>query len=113
MLFSTFDFSGLARNMMKYWVFSVLCMAYSASAYEDFDTELSEVEADPRLFFVNFTSSLVQVNSTILAYALLALAIAGAAAVALYYLYLESASAGSGYGQYSQYSQNSYGYQSR
>jgi len=88
-------------------------MAYSASAYEDFDTELAEVEADPRLFFVNFTSSLVQVNSTILAYALLALAIAGAAAVALYYLYLESASAGSGYGQYSQYGQNSYGYQSR
>merc|ERR1712025_742387 len=73
----------------------------------------SEVEADPRLFFVNFTSSLVQVNSTILAYALLALAIAGAAAVALYYLYLESASAGSGYGQYSQYGQNSYGYQAR
>jgi len=88
-------------------------MAYGASAYEDFDTELAEVEADPRLFFVNFTSSLVQVNSTILAYALLALAIAGAAAVALYYLYLESASAGSGYGQYSQYGQNSYGYQSR
>jgi len=105
--------TGLARKMMKYWVFSVLCMAYSACAYEDFETELSEVEADPRLFFVNFTSSLVQVNSTILAYALLALAIAGAAAVALYYLYLESASAGSGYGQYSQYGQNSYGYQSR
>jgi len=105
---------GLARTiMMRYLVFSLLCMAYGASAYEDFDTELAEVEADPRLFFVNFTSSLVQVNSTILAYALLALAIAGAAAVALYYLYLESASAGSGYGQYSQYGQNSYGYQSR
>jgi len=104
---------GLTSDMMKYWLFAVLCMAYSASAYEDFETELSEVEADPRLFFVNFTSSLVQVNSTILAYALVALAIAGAAAVALYYLYLESASAGSGYGQYSQYSQNSYGYQSR
>jgi len=99
--------------MMRYLVFSLLCTAYGASAYEDFDTELAEVEADPRLFFVNFTSSLVQVNSTILAYALLALAIAGAAAVALYYLYLESASAGSGYGQYSQYGQNSYGYQSR
>ena len=73
---------------------------------------MSEVEADPRLFFVNFTSSLLTVNSTILAYAVLALAIAGAAAVALYYLYLESASSG-GYGQYSQYGQNSYGYQSR
>merc|ERR1711881_713312 len=92
--------TGLARIMMKYWVFSLLCMAYSASAYEDFDTELSEVEADPRLFFVNFTSSLVQVNSTILAYALLALAIAGAAAVALSYLYLESQSSSSGYGSY-------------
>ena len=98
---------------MNYLAVAVLCLAYSASALEDFDSELSTVEADPRLFFVNFTSSLVQVNSTILAYALIALAIAGAAAVALYYLYLESASAGSGYGQYSQYSHNTYGYQSR
>merc|ERR1711913_153514 len=47
---------------------------------------------DPRLFFVNFTSSLVAVNTTLLAYV-------GAAAVALYYLYLESQSSSS-YGSY-------------
>jgi len=87
---------------MKYWALSILCLACSsAHAYEDLlDSELAEVEADPRLFFVNFTSSLVQVNATILAYGLLFLAIVGAAAVALYYLYLESASGSSGgYGQ--------------
>ena len=86
---------------MKYWALSILCLACSAYAYEDLlDSELAEVEADPRLFFVNFTSSLVQVNATILAYGLLFLAIVGAAAVALYYLYLESASGSSGgYGQ--------------
>jgi len=64
---------------------------------DDFD--LSEAEADPRLFFVNFTSSLVTVNTTLLAYGLIFLAILGAAAVALYYLYLESQSSSS-YGSY-------------
>lgn len=58
--------------------------------------------SDPRLFFANYTSSLVSVNSTLLAYGLLALAMGGAAAVALYYLYLESATASaSSYGAYS------------
>jgi len=96
---------------MKYWALSVLCLACGAQAYDvDLDTELAEAEADPRLFFVNFTSSLVQVNATILAYGLLFLAILGAAAVALYYLYLESASGSSGgYGQ--GYSNQGYGYQ--
>ena len=84
-------------------------MGTGAQAYAvDLDSELASVEADPRLFFTNFTSSLIQVNSTILAYALVGLAIAGAAALALYYLYIESANASSGYGQ--GYSSN-YGYQ--
>lgn len=72
--------------------------------------DLSEFdgEAEPRLFFANFTSSLVAVNSTLLAYALVGLAIAGAAGLALYYLYLQSASGG-GYGQYGNYGYQ-YGY---
>jgi len=64
-----------------------------------------------RLFFVNFTSSLVQVNTTILAYGLIFLAVVGAAAVALYYLYLESQNSGgygSSYGSYNQYNYQSY-----
>ena len=73
---------------------------------DDFD--LAEAEAYPRLFFVNFTSSLVAVNTTLLATGLIILAILGAAAVALYYLYLESQSSncrgsecpGYGYGNY-------------
>ncbi len=80
------------------------------------DFELSEFEGagegDPRLFFANFTSSLVTVNSTLLAYALVGLAVAGAAGLALYYLYLQSASSGAGgYGYGNSY--NQYGYQSR
>jgi len=78
------------------------------------DFELSESESDPRLFFANFTSSLITVNSTLLAYALVGLAVAGAAGLALYYLYLQSASSGAGgYGYGNQYSYNQYGYQSR
>jgi len=75
---------------------TLLAMVAFASA-DDFD--LTEAEADPRLFFVNFTSSLVTVNTTLLAYGLIFLAILGAAAVALYYLYLESQSSSS-YGSY-------------
>merc|ERR1712211_115731 len=68
-----------------------------------------ESNGDPRLLFANFTSSLIAVNSTLLAYALVGLAIAGAAGLALYYLYLQSASSGGGYGQYSNYGYQ-YGY---
>ena len=94
---------------MYYTAVFLALMAVGAQAYSvDLDSELAEVEADPRLFFVNFTSSLIQVNSTILAYALVGLAIAGAAALALYYLYIESSNSSGGYGQ--SYGQN-YGYQ--
>jgi hypothetical protein len=67
-----------------------------------------EDASDPRLFCANYTSSLVSVNSTLLAYALLALALGGAAALALYYLYLESASqSSSSYGSYGSYGNDS------
>jgi len=99
---------------------TLLLLALAAFARAD-DFDLQEAEADPRLFFVNFTSSLVQVNATILAYGLIFLAIVGAAAVALYYLYLESQSSSSGYGNsYGSYNYNynyarsnndAYGYQ--
>ena len=89
-----------------YAVLSALLVAVNAQQelvdYDDMDNEA-------RLFFVNFTSSLVQVNATILAYGLLFLAILGAAAVALYYLYLESQN--SSYGQSYGYGNNQYNYQ--
>lgn len=78
---------------------------------QDYDLADFDGQADPRLFFVNFTSSLVQVNTTILAYGLILLAIVGAAAVALYYLYLESQNSSSGYGSYgSSYQSYNYNY---
>jgi hypothetical protein len=80
---------------MKVFITLLALVAYASA--DDFD--LAEAEADPRLFFVNFTSSLVTVNTTLLAYGLIFLAILGAAAVALYYLYLESQSSSS-YGSY-------------
>ena len=88
---------------------TAVCLAFLGVGAQAYDLDSEVAEADPRLFFVNFTSSLVQVNSTILTYGLLALGIAGAAALALYYLYIESANSSSyGYGQ--SYGSN-YGYQ--
>lgn len=82
-------------------------IATVACAYEDSDLDLREETADARLFFVNFTSSLVQVNATILAYGLIFLGIIAAAAIALYYLYLESQSGGGyGYGSSGGYGSN-------
>ena len=52
---------------MKVFI-TLLAMVAFASA-DDFD--LTEAEADPRLFFVNFTSSLVTVNTTLLPYGLI------------------------------------------
>jgi len=86
---------------MKVFLTLLAMVAYVSA--DDFD--LAEAEADPRLFFVNFTSSLVTVNTTLLAYGLIFLAVLGAAAVALYYLYLESQSSSS-YGQ--SYGSNAY-----
>jgi len=78
----------------------MMMMAETVVAVEHFELVEEGTDLEPRLFFANYTSSLLSVNSTILAYALLALAMGGAAAVALYYLYLESASSSSSsYGQ--------------
>ena len=57
-----------------------------------------------RLFFANYTSSLLAVNSTLLAYALGAAAIAGAVALALYFLSTQPAA--SGYGSYNSHYQS-------
>merc|ERR1711962_1850028 len=89
-------------------------MAVQSNATElEFDLDYDS--SVPRLIFANYTSSLISVNSTILAYALLALAIAGVAAIALYYLYLEGSSAsGSSYGyQYSHQRDDYYHYDAR
>lgn len=87
----------------------LLASGLAAVSAQDFDSDLS-LASEARTFFVNFTSSLVQVNATLLAAALVIAAIIGAAAVAIYYLWLESqnqsSSSGYGYG-----SSNSYGYQ--
>ena len=89
---------------------AVLAMGLASASAQDFDSELSLAGNEARTFFVNFTSSLIQVNATLLAAALVIAAIIGAAAVAIYYLWLESQnqsqSSGYGYG-----SSNSYGYQ--
>lgn len=83
----------------------------AARADEELDAELQEFGGEARLFFVNFTSSLIQVNATILAYGLIFLAIVGAAAVALYYLFLESQKGGDEtYGSYGQSSGYNYQY---
>lgn len=77
----------------------VLALCGWGAAAQDYRAyDLSEVESDPRLFFTNFTSSLIQVNGTLLAYGLIGLAVLGAAAVAFYYLYLESQNTSSAYG---------------
>jgi len=90
-------------------IFTLLALAAVARA--DDLSLYDEDAADPRLFFVNFTSSLVQVNATILAYGLIFLAIVGAGAVALYYLYLESQNSGSSYGSsYGSYNNYNYNY---
>jgi hypothetical protein len=94
---------------MKAFYTTVALLLASAAFVSADDFDLSEnidSAETARLFFVNFTSSLVQVNATILAYGLLFLAVVGAAAVALYYLYLESQSSSGGYGSYGQNYQN-------
>merc|ERR1712110_714409 len=93
---------------------TMMIMAEAVVAVEHFELVENGSDLEPRLFFANYTSSLLSVNSTILAYALLALAIGGAAAVALYYLYLESASASSSsYGSYGHETYDYYSQQAR
>jgi len=119
----TDNFSGILRPRQQHMmptmlhnalaaITTMMMMAEAVVAAEHFELVEEGTDAEPRLFFANYTSSLLSVNSTILAYALLALAMGGAAAVALYYLYLESASSSSSsYG--SQYGHESYDYYSQ
>lgn len=66
-----------------------------------------EEDTDPRLFFANYTASLISVNSTILSYALVGIAIAGAVALVFYYLSTQGTGAtAEGYG--SQYQQRGF-----
>jgi len=89
-----------------------MMMAEAVVAAEHFELVEEGTDAEPRLLFANYTSSLLSVNSTILGYALLALSMGGALMVALYYLYLESASSSSSsYG--SQYGHENYDYYSQ
>jgi hypothetical protein len=92
---------------MKY-LCGLLLLAAGAMA-EDLDTYL-DAEADPRLFIANFTSSLIQVNATILAYALIAVAVVGAVLVGLSFLFVETANTSdSSYGSYgNQYAYGQY-----
>jgi len=86
----------------------VLLFTLACAQADSYDVELDSA-ADPRLFIANFTSSLIQVNATILAYGLIAVAIIGAVLVAISFLFLETANASdSSYGYGSSY--NSYQY---
>jgi hypothetical protein len=44
--------------------FLALLLFVAAAHADDIDAELDEYAGDARLFFVNFTSSLIQVNAT-------------------------------------------------
>merc|ERR1719516_517982 len=71
-------------------------------------------ESDARLFFANYTSSLLAVNTTILLYALAAAAVVGAVVLALYLL-ANAPSRASGYGGgygYSDYDSYARGFRS-
>ena len=103
----------MLHNALAAITIILVMMAEAIVAVEHFElVEEGTQDFEPRLFFANYTSSLLSVNSTILGYALLALSMGGAAAVALYYLYLESASSSSSsYG--SQYGHENYDYYSQ
>ena len=53
---------------------ALLLFVAAAHADGELDAELDDYAGDARLFFVNFTSSLIQVNATLLAYGLIFLA---------------------------------------
>jgi len=78
----------------------LLAMGLASASAQDFDSDLSLAS--------NFTSSLVQVNATLLAATLVIAAIIDAAAVTIYWLWLESQNQSSSYGY--EYGSNSYGY---
>lgn len=81
-----------------------VCLSFLVASSVAFNSDLLELEdsyeSDPRLFFANYTSSLISINSTILLYAVGAAAIVGAVALALYFL--ATSPAPSAYGSYQQ-----------
>ena len=90
------------------------CLAGSSKAYS-YNEDISSVgdynsggyyEQEPRFLFANFTSGLVQVNTTILTYALLAALAGGAVILVLYYLYTAQANTDSRYGYNGNYYDN-------
>jgi len=85
-------------------------------ATSDYDVIFDEFskEGDPRFLFANFTSSLLIVNSTLLAYAAIALAALGGLAYLFYFLTTQNSSGG-GYGSSSGYGygEDEYGYSRR
>merc|ERR1711934_792406 len=104
--------AGILRPRQQHMMPTMMLMAEAVVATEHFELVEEGTDAEPRLLFANYTSSLLSVNSTILGYALLALSMGGALMVALYYLYLESASSSSSsYG--SQYGHEHYDYYSQ
>jgi len=82
--------------------------AFSFSMDSVSDISLMDAEeSDARLFFANYTSSLLAVNTTILLYALAAAAVVGAVVLALYLL-ANAPSRASGYGGYGYSDYDSY-----
>jgi len=95
-------------SLLGSWGLALATLASSTSAFsiEGLTSELGLSEAlmegEPRVFFANYTSGLLAVNSTILLYALAAAGVVGAVMLALYLL--ANAPARSGYGSsYSEY----------
>merc|ERR1711994_1065938 len=82
----------------------------SAFELEDSLLEYDESESDPRLFFSNFTSGLVAINTTLLTYG--ALIVLGGAAIALLMYLLANSGANqryaNAYNQYGGYQGGSY-----
>ena len=93
--------------MKAFQVACALLFTLAAAHGQSLDTDLDDL-SDPRLFVANFTSSLIQVNATILAYGLIAVAIVGAAIVAISFLLMDAANASESYGSYGQYSNYQY-----
>merc|ERR1712038_2132126 len=64
----------------------LLLSAAACSALNTEDVSLSEDQSDPRVFFANYTSSLLAVNTTILAYAGIIVAAGVVVGLVLYFI---------------------------
>merc|ERR1711892_1374521 len=75
---------NMAKSGASYLV--VLAMFLSSSDANQYETELDDISSDARLFFANYTSSLLTINTAILLYAAGAAAVLGAIVLAMYLL---------------------------